>query len=145
MLSTKHRAKPERGNSRRGATTVEMAVVLGPLLLIIFGSIEFERALMVSHALEEAARAGCRIAILKGSTTESVAAEMSPILDSCGIDKFTINIEPKNVSSAQRWEPVSVTIEAQYKEVSWIPVPTFLSNARLTGSCTMPKEYSDNE
>jgi TadE-like protein len=45
-----------------GATTVEFAIVGVALLLIIFGVIEFGRALFVVNALTEATRRGARMA-----------------------------------------------------------------------------------
>jgi len=53
---------------RRGVTTVEFAMIAGPLFLFILGNIEFGRALMAVNCLEEAARSGARVAILRGAT-----------------------------------------------------------------------------
>ena len=60
-ISDKH-LRPR--STRRGATTVELAVVAIPLFMVVFGSIEFGRAMMSVQTLEEAARSGCRVAIL---------------------------------------------------------------------------------
>jgi len=128
-------------NRRRGATTVETAVVLLPLFLIVFASIEFERALMAKHAMEEAARAGCRVAILKSTSIDDISDEIDPIMESAGIDQFTITTDPSNIAAAERWDPVSVSIQVQYANVSWVPSPQFLASKVLTASCTLPKEY----
>jgi Flp pilus assembly protein TadG len=48
------------GAERGGATAVEFAIVLGPLLLVIFGVFEFGRLLWTREALQETATAGAR-------------------------------------------------------------------------------------
>lgn len=45
---------------RRGATAVEFAMVAGPLLLLLFGTIEFGRLMWLRQALEETATVGAR-------------------------------------------------------------------------------------
>ncbi len=48
------------GRDRRGATAVEFAAVLGPLLILIFGVFEYGRLLWTREALQETATAGAR-------------------------------------------------------------------------------------
>lgn len=43
-----------------GATAVEFALVIGPLLLLVVGTIEAGRLMWTSHALDEVAIAGAR-------------------------------------------------------------------------------------
>ncbi len=50
----------QAGASRSGASAVEFALVLFPLLLVIFGVIEFGRAMWTREALQETAIAGAR-------------------------------------------------------------------------------------
>ena len=47
-------------DDRRGASAVEFAMVAGPLLLLLFGTIEFGRLMWLRQALEETATAGAR-------------------------------------------------------------------------------------
>lgn len=48
------------GRDRRGATAVEFAMVAGPLLLLLLGTMEFGRLMWLRQALEETATAGAR-------------------------------------------------------------------------------------
>ncbi len=48
-----------RGDAR-GATAVEFALVAGPLLMLLFGTIEFGRVMWLRQALEETATVGAR-------------------------------------------------------------------------------------
>jgi Flp pilus assembly protein TadG len=45
---------------RRGATAVEFAMVAGPLMLLLFGTMEFGRLMWLRQALEETATVGAR-------------------------------------------------------------------------------------
>jgi Flp pilus assembly protein TadG len=54
----------------RGAAAVEFALVLPLLLLIVFGIIDFGRALNAQITLTEAAREGVRLAALGDSSAE---------------------------------------------------------------------------
>jgi Flp pilus assembly protein TadG len=46
----------------QGVTTVEFAIVAGVLFMVMFGVIEFGRALFVANALTESTRRGARLA-----------------------------------------------------------------------------------
>lgn len=50
------------GGSQRGVTTVEFAIVSTVLFIVLFGVIEFGRALFVVNTLTEATRRGARMA-----------------------------------------------------------------------------------
>lgn len=121
---------------------VEFALVAPLLFTVVFGSIEFGRALLVTQSLEEAARSGCRVAVLRGATTSEVQAEVDRILGPAGISKYTLDVEPTSIVSAERWDPVTVTVTANFADMSWLPLPRFFSGRTYVSSCTLPKEYS---
>jgi Flp pilus assembly protein TadG len=85
------RGKPARGKRRsggrnardRGSVAVEFALVLPLLLLIVFGIIDFGRALNAQITLTEAAREGARLAALGQpnvvSRTQAAATGLSPV------------------------------------------------------------------
>ena len=56
-----------RGAHERGNTLAEFAVVLTTLMMLIFGIVDFGRAMYVYHLVGHAARAGARYAIVRGS------------------------------------------------------------------------------
>jgi Flp pilus assembly protein TadG len=65
-----------------GATAVEFAIVVGPLLLLMFGTLEFGRLLWTREALQSAAIAGARcMGILQTSCTTSGAYSSSKSAD----------------------------------------------------------------
>lgn len=62
----KHRMShhlPKKTTARRGATTVEVALVLGPLLLFLIAMYDYTRYVMARHILDNAAREGARLAV----------------------------------------------------------------------------------
>ena len=63
-------AASRRAARRRGATTVELALTLPILFLLVFGAIEFSRAHMLQHTTEIAATEAARQAIVPGATAE---------------------------------------------------------------------------
>jgi Flp pilus assembly protein TadG len=74
-----------RGASDRGAAAVEFALVLPLLLLLVFGIIDFGRALNAQITLTQAAREGARLAALGQSAAtvtsqaQAAATDLSPV------------------------------------------------------------------
>ncbi len=113
-----------------------------PLFLFLFASIEFGRGMMCVQTMEEAARAGCRISVIKSATTSDVEAEVAQVMQLAGIVTYDVAIEPANFTTIDRWEPITVTVSANFDDMSWLPMPGFLGGLSFTGSCVMPKESS---
>ena len=128
--------------NRHGTVVVEFAAVAPVLFLVIFACIEFGRALMAVQSLEEAARSGCRVAVLRGATTTEIEAEVDSILAPSGISVYTVQTQPINFATAERWASITVTVTASFDDMSWLPLPKYLSGQTYTASCTLPKEYS---
>ena len=104
-----------RHRLRRGTTTVEFALIALPLILFIFASIEFGRAMMAMQTLEESARAGCRTAILGGATIQNVETAVDDALSGSGIRNYTVAVNPTSLESMQRWAPVTVRVRSVMK------------------------------
>ena len=72
-----------RGSGERGSAAVEFALLLPVLLLIVFGIIDFGRALNAQETLTQAAREGARLAALNQpdvtGRTQSAATGLSPV------------------------------------------------------------------
>jgi Flp pilus assembly protein TadG len=128
---------------RQGAAVVEFSFVAPLFFLILLAFFELCRALMVTNSMEEAARSGCRIAVLKGASNTEIEAEVSRFLAPMGISSYTLNVQPQNVAAEKRWTPVSVTINTSFANISWLPIPKYFGNKSYTSSCTLPKEYSN--
>ncbi len=128
---------------RRGAAAVEFAVVLPIFVLLVFGMIEYGRMVMVQQVITNAAREGCRRAIMDGTTAQEVIDLVNDYLESAGITGATITITPPEPSEAGAGEPVTVAVSVPYDQVSWIPAPMFLSGRLLSATCVMRRETVD--
>jgi hypothetical protein len=143
LVSKKRSAiRPAAKNSRRrgGTTMVEFAIVAIPVFILFFGSIEFGRAVMGVQALEEAARSGCRIAVLKSATTSAVENEIEQLVEGMGISDHTTQIIPSSLDLVPQWEAVTVRVTASFADISWLPVPQAFSGLSYTASCVLPRE-----
>ena len=139
---TGKRSIRRRSVRRRGTVAVEFAIVAIPLFLFIFVSIEFGRAMMAQSTMEEAARVGCRVSVIRGATPESVEAEISGLMRMAGIATYTVTIDPVDFTAAEEWEPIAVTVGAEFDDMSWLPVPQVLGGMSFSASCVLPKESS---
>jgi Flp pilus assembly protein TadG len=127
-----------RAGARRGAAVVEFAVVAPVLFLLLFGFIEFGRAVMVQQVLVNGAREGARRAMLPGATADEVADTVETYMSSCGLTGYTVTVTP-NPASATPGQAITVTVSVPYERVSWIPAQ-WLTDSTLAGSAVMRKE-----
>lgn len=128
---------------RRAAAAVEFAVVMPLFLSMILGMVEIGRGVMVMQALTYAAREGCRVAVLDGSTASTVTAKVDAAMDGASINlpPAIVTITPTNPSSAKYDEPVTVSVQVKYSDVTWLPMTDhFQPNALLKASITMRRE-----
>jgi len=122
---------------------MEFALVAMPVFLFVFAIVEFGRALMCVQCLEEAARAGCRVAVLRGSTTNEVQTEITNTLRLAGITRFSATIDPIHLDTIPLWAPVSVQVTASFGDMSWLPLPSYFANRLYTATCTLPREAKE--
>ena len=92
--------------------------------------------------MEEAVRAGCRVAILRGATVSDVKTEVDSFLDISGVDSTSVVVSPSALNNLEQWDPISVTVNVSIGEMCWIPLPKFLKDRVCSASCTLPKEGS---
>jgi Flp pilus assembly protein TadG len=89
----------------RGSNLVEYGIVLVVMLTMIFGLIDFGRALYAYHFVSEAAREGTRYAIVRGSacTTPGCPASQSSIQSY--LSNVPAGIDPTKLSVTATWNP----------------------------------------
>ena len=131
--------------SRRGAATVEFAIVAPVIFLFVFASFEFGRAIMATHGLEAAAREGCREALSWDVTTEDIETKVQNRMLKYGISDYTLTIDPASPTDANQWGPVTVRVSTTYDQISWLPVSRFLRGITLQGSCSLPQESDSGD
>ncbi len=134
--------------NRRGAAVVEFALVVPVFMLLVFGMIEFGRAVMVQQVLVNASREGARQAVLDGTTVAEVESRIDGYLSVSSIDGATIEYEVNGVivgdpGVAQFGDAVTVRITVPFDNVSWLPVPQYIGGTMLTASSIMRRETSN--
>lgn len=132
---------------RRAAVMVEFAVVSPIFFLMVMGVIEFGRGLMVQQLLTNAARNGCRKAILGGSTTAAIRTSVTNEISALGIATTNAKINvycagnTGTALTATTSPGTEVTVQAlvPVADISWLPTNTFLRNS-LSGQFSMRLE-----
>ncbi len=125
---------------RRGSATIELAVAAPVVFVLIFGSLELGRAMMVQHLLTTAARDGARTAVLEGATAESVANQVSLFLTSSSVAGVEVQVSPNPLTLAQGGDAVTVSVQVPFSSVSWLPAPWFMGGSTLEASISMRRE-----
>lgn len=125
---------------RRGAAVVEFAIVAPVLLLLVLGMIEYGRLVMVQQVITNATREGARQAVLDGATTASVTTVVNDFLAGSRVSGAVVAVTPNPPSTAAFGDPVTVSVQVPFSQVSWLPTPMFLGNTTLSATTVMRRE-----
>ncbi len=128
-----------RNAERRGVAAVEFAIVAPLFFMLVFGCIEFGRALMVQQILTNASRVGAREAITLNATEEDVISTASTYATNTSVSGVTVTVTPSPAAAAAG-DMVSVTVAVPFSNVSWIPAPWFMGGTSLDATSVMRKE-----
>ncbi|MCU0712460.1 MAG: pilus assembly protein [Pirellula sp.] len=134
--STRPIVKSSR-STRRGATTVEFAMVAPIAFLLLFGSLELGHANMVFHSAEAAAYEGARKGIVPGATAAECIAEANEMLQLCRVRGGNVTVIPATLTPNDA--SVTVRIEVPYRSNSLI-VPFFTRSLVINRECRLSRE-----
>lgn len=97
--------------NRKGQATVELALILPVVLLVLFGIAEFGRAFAAYLALQHAAREGARLGVTGATDLEIIQRihDSAPVLDP---SRLSVTIVPAEGSRASG---VYLTISLSYR------------------------------
>ncbi len=123
---------------------MEFAIVAPVFLLMVFGMIEYGRMVMVYQVITNASREGARAAVLDGATTSSVSTAVQAYMTSAMITGATVTVAPNPPSNAEYGDPVTVTVEIGFNQVSWLPSPMYLGGKTLSSATVMRRETIDD-
>lgn len=151
------RRKPSRG----GALTVETALVLPVLGILLAGLMEFGHYFMVSTTLSAAAREGVQIGCYEDVTSAQVAAKINQVVaaalsisnatvsvrdgsvfDTAHVNPSTLNFDTlplKEVSTCKRGDCFIAQVSVPYDSVALLP-PFWLKNKTVIGRAVMRHE-----
>ncbi len=133
------RTSSHRG--RRGVESIEAAVTLPTLLLVIFAGFEYGWAVLKTVQLDHAARIGARVASLSGTSAAEVSTQVENALQASGISDATVTVEPSDPGSAAAGDAIVVRVEAPYASNRLLGLSRLMPlPSSLTGRAAAVKE-----
>jgi Flp pilus assembly protein TadG len=138
---------------RNGATAVEMAMVLAPAIMMIFGVFEYSWLLLNWNALKNAAREGCRYAVVNSYTDPNIATDVQTIVtnymagESTHFSNFSVTVSGTHqgvsytgsgVSNLVAGDMITVTVTGQFHYLNIFPfnsTPTVTITSGVTMVC----------
>jgi hypothetical protein len=123
---------------QNGVAAVEMAMVLPLFFMIIFGIVEFGRAMMCMQVLTNAAREGARACAVSPLTTGDIETICQDYAQAAGVSGVSVDVSP-DPTTVIRGEPIEVNLPVNFSDVALMP-PFYAKNAVLRASSTMRKE-----
>jgi len=158
--SAPHRPR-NHGRRRRGAAAVEFALISIWLFIIVMGTIEVGRALMVVELLNNAARSGARVGALPNNYYTAIKTEVDDVLKNAKLDlpsrEIDVQVDPRSPSGYQsansdtafkalvtksgagQW--VRVEVRVPLSDVTWLPTNWVMSSStKLSSNATMRRE-----
>ena len=146
-----------RKRDRRGATTVETAIVILPFLIITLGMIDLGIAVFRHHVISQAARQGVRSAIVHGSLAVSGwnggkwgPAAFGPVAATStdpkaqAVAPYLSGLDPNETNITMQWLDGSNLPEKRVRVIvttTWTPAITFIFGGltrTFSASATMP-------
>jgi len=122
---------------RKGAHTLEFALVL-PIMLLLFGAgIEFARMNLLRHLAENASYEAARHIIVPGATVKEAEAKANAILSVMGVKGATLTVSPNPVLETTGTVRVKVTFPVN-KNLGMVPV--FSANLNFESETTLLTE-----
>lgn len=138
MKSAPHSKRSCKRN-RRGVATVEFAVCLPVLVLLVFGSIEASSFIFLKQSLNVAAYEGIREAVRLDGDNASGDSRAVNILSSRGVNDFSVSFPGGETSGLPRGSDVVIEVTAPTSTNSPL-AGQFIPNRIVTARIVMVKE-----
>lgn len=138
----------ERRDRRRGGALVETALVLSTLLTFILGTFEYGRYLMMLNLLDNAAREGCRYALVN-NTSSTISTDVQTLATNYmagqanAFSNFSVSVSGTSSGSATAvndlapGDLVTVTVSGTYHFMNIVPFVNIPLTMPMTSAVTM--------
>jgi Flp pilus assembly protein TadG len=126
-------------NRRRGVATVELAVCLPVLLLLVVGAIEGSNFIFLKQAVSAAAYEAAQVASRSNGLKTEADKRARQVLTARSIDNSTVVFTPSDPQAATRGSMVAVTVSAPVSANS-IGLSWFFDNRTVTATTRMMKD-----
>lgn len=130
------------GDHHKGLATIETAIVLPFLLIIVFGLLQYGWLFFRYHQITNTVNRGARVAILPTAQSVDVETVINELMTDYGMQdtQYVVELDPAEVSDAVPLQVVKVRISVPYKNIApfgaaFVPLPD-----SLTYTVTMARE-----
>jgi len=131
-----------KSNCRRGAYTVEFALVAPLLFVTFFASIEFSRMNMIRNTAENAAYEGARRALIVGGDSAAAQSEAESVLAMVGVTNATVEVTPEIILSTTPQVTVDISVPM---DSNGYGISKFFRGETLDVTITLDREWSGDE
>ncbi len=143
MVMCKLRKRP-----RRGAVAVEAALVMVSVFSLVFGVFEFSRLFMDWNLLNNAAREGCRYAVVNNTDT-TISTDVQTTVtkfmagETTSFRNFTVTVTGTHqgvatpVNNLTAGDLITVTVSGTYKFLDIIPLVKMPTSFNITSAVIM--------
>jgi Flp pilus assembly protein TadG len=145
-MSQKTNTCARNSKNRRGATAVEFAFVAPIFFLLVLGMIDLGRMIMIQHAATNAAREGCRKAVLattvNSADIENIVRRSLQTTTTYAWNKDVVRVSvPAGVSSSTvSGTELTVGVEIDFADLTWLPFARVGKNLTLGAESTQKRE-----
>lgn len=122
---------------RTGAVTVEMAIAVPLLFLMIFSAVEFSRMNMIRHTVDEAAYEAARRVIVPGAEASDAEELAERVLRTVGVRNGDIEVTPAIIQNDTPEVVVTVSVPA---DGNGFIAPRFFRGHSFVGRCRLARE-----
>jgi Flp pilus assembly protein TadG len=131
---------------RRAVAAVEFAIVLPFLLLLVTGTFEVARGIIVRQVLTDAARKACRAGALPARANSDITNDVNDVLadnaipTSAATITILVNGQPVDASTAQNGDKLSVKVSVPFNKVTWTPLFFFTNSSVESETLVMMRQ-----
>lgn len=130
---------PNQHSTHPGQSTVEFALVVGILLMLLLGSVSAMQLLLANYQVAQAARAAAHAAALAGGPAQAVIDTGNLVLDSGIVTNSSLaTITATCPDGCGRYRPIDVRV--QYEVELWVPLPFVGSRYTIDHQATRASE-----
>jgi Flp pilus assembly protein TadG len=119
MKYARTRSPKVNRSTRFGVAAVEFAFIAPLFMTLVLGSVEFARMIFVKQIMENAARAGARVATITGNTDTNVQSIVASNMTASGVTGYSWSVSPSLSTNPGSGTAMTVTASVPCSSVSW--------------------------
>jgi Flp pilus assembly protein TadG len=147
-MRTRSHSQPRTAGTpapRVGATSVEFTVAGLVFFTLILGIFEIGRAFMVQHLMTNAAREGCRVGVLQGTSSAQITTAVTSRLAQQGVGgdvaSVQVNDGTTDASNAKSGDEITVKVTVPVSKITWLPFTNYIDGGlNLNSQYTLRRE-----